>query len=316
MSNLAKKKTDSGRRVVRVGSRESLLAVAQARIVMDAVSKRHPEIAFELVTMRTQGDRFSAAHPTSALPPGDKEIVKGLFVKELEAALHDGRIDFAVHSLKDMSVFANEALPIVALSPREVPYDVAVFKAGTRPGGATDLSAFAGLTGGCSSARRRVQLERAVGCPIKPIRGNIVTRMEKLDNNGDYDFLILAAAGLLRLGMTDRIGFCFPGDVILPAAGQGVLACQGRAGENYDYLADFHDRDVEACVTAERAFAAATGGGCSSPVAAFAQISGRELRLVGLFADEERGIFERGEIAGDRGEAAQLGEALARRLLA
>ena len=294
---------------------------------MDAVAKRHPEIAFELVTMRTQGDRFSAAHPTSVLPDNqsgkagkadkaDKEIVKGLFVKELEAALKDGRIDFAVHSLKDMSVLANEELPIVALSPREVPYDVAVFRAGTHAGGVTELSAFAGLTGGCSSARRRVQFERAIGCRVKPIRGNIVTRMEKLDHGDDYDFLILAAAGLLRLGMANRIGFCFPGNVILPAAGQGVLACQGRAGENYGYLEDFHDRDVEACVTAERAFAAATGGGCSSPVAAFAKIAGGELFLEGLFVDEERGVFERGEVAGGRDEALRLGEALARRLLA
>ncbi len=310
----------ANKRVVRVGSRESVLAVAQTRIVMDAVSRRHPEIEFELVTMKTQGDRFSAAYPTAAQPEGKagKEIVKGLFVKELETALADGRIDFAVHSLKDMSVFENPALPIVAISPREVPYDVAVFKKGTKDGGIFSVSELAGMSGGCSSARRRLQIQRAVfsqPCQVKPIRGNIITRMEKLDSGDDYDFLILAAAGLLRLGMQGRIGFCFDESLILPAVGQGVLACQGRAGERYDYLEDFHDEDVAACVTAERAFAAATGGGCSSPVAAFAKIQGEDLRLDGLFADEEKNIFERGQLTGSREEPKRLGETLAARLL-
>lgn len=310
---MSEKSTGKNKRIVRIGSRESVLAVAQTRIVMDAVSRLHPKIAFELVTMRTQGDRFSAAHPNAALPTGDKEIVKGLFVKELETALLEGRIDFAVHSLKDMSVFENEALPIVAVSPREAPHDVAVFrKRADAPASADSLT---GLCGGCSSARRRVQLERAVNCRIRPIRGNVLTRMEKLENEKDYDFLVLAAAGLLRLGMRDRIALHFGEDVILPAAGQGVLACQGRAGERYDYLEAFHDPSVASCITAERAFAAATGGGCTSPVAAYATIDGGTLSLRGLFADEEKGIYERGQIEGNPGDAARLGEALAERLL-
>lgn len=305
------------KKTVRVGSRESLLAVAQARIVIDAISGFLPETQFELVTMKTQGDRFSASHPNSPIPPRRHEIVKGLFVKELESALAGGTIDFAVHSLKDMSVFANEELPIVAVSPREVPYDVVVFRKGFREGGIMEASELSGLVCGCSSARRRVQLQRLVDCTVKPIRGNIVTRLEKLDKGGEYDFLVLAAAGLIRLGMTNRIGYCFPGSEILPAPGQGVLACQGRRGGDYSYLGCFHDDEAHALVTAERAFAAATGGGCSSPVAAHAQIdSGRgELRLDAFFADEETGIYERGTIAGPACEGVKLAETLAARML-
>lgn len=315
------------KKIVRVGSRESALAVAQAQIVMEAVSRAHPEIEFELVTMKTQGDRYSAAHPNEALPPAErisKKIVKGLFVKELEAALADRRIDFAVHSLKDMSVFPNESLPIVALSPREVPYDVAVFRKNFRERGIFDIAELSGLRGGCSSARRRVQLRNAVRCDVRPIRGNIVTRIEKLDGGDEYDFLVLAAAGLLRLGMKDRIGYCFGDEFILPAPGQGVLACQGRRGDDYGYLDSFHDSVVAACVTAERSFAAATGGGCSSPVAAHACVEGDELRLEAFFADadEAEEAVKKGEKAGARGsvtgkaaDAAHLGEALAERLL-
>lgn len=302
------------KKIVRVGSRESRLAKIQTNIVIETISKRHPEIEFEVVTMKTQGDRFSAAHPTSVLP-NDKEIIKGLFVKELEAALMDGRIDFAVHSLKDMSVFENGELPIVALSRREVPFDVSVFASGTKEGGIMEVEELSGLVGACSSARRRIQLQRAIKCEIKPIRGNVVTRLEKLDNGGNYDFMVLAAAGLLRLGMAGRIGFCFSGEIILPAAGQGVLACQGRAGERYEYLDCVHDAESEICTTAERSFVAATGGGCTSPVAAFATMHGNELRLEGLFADEEKKIFERGSITGSVDEAKQAGEALAARLL-
>lgn len=312
------------KKIVRVGSRESALAVAQAKIVMDAISRAHPEIELTLVPMKTQGDRISDAQPNAPLPSSKKgvksakDIVKGLFVKELESALIEGRIDFAVHSLKDMSVVPNEALPIVALSPREVPYDVAVFRKdfkNFRDRGIFEVSELAGLRGGCSSARRRVQLQCAVACEVRPIRGNIVTRLAKLDQGDAYDFLVLAAAGLLRLGMKERIGYCFSDDLILPAPGQGVLACQGRAGENYDYLSCFHDQEVAICVTAERAFAAATGGGCSSPVAAHARVIQGLLRLEAFFAEEgaERGV--RGDISGDIGEAKELGEALAARLL-
>ncbi len=308
--------TGKNRRTIRVGSRESRLAVVQARLVIDAVARAHPELEFELVTMKTQGDRFSAAHPDASLPPNPGNVVKGLFVKELESALHEGRIDFAVHSLKDMSVFENAELPIVALSPREAPCDVAVFREGFRLDKIPGTAALAGLVGGCSSARRRVQLERAVACRMKPVRGNILTRLEKLDKSGDYDFLILAEAGLLRLDLRDRIGFRFDRGTMLPAPGQGVLACQGRAGEDYGYLKSFHDADVAICATAERAFAAATGGGCSSPVGAWAETAGGELRLFGFFADEEKDIFRRGELAGDPRDAVGLGKALAARLLA
>jgi hydroxymethylbilane synthase len=313
------------RRTVRVGSRESVLAIAQARAVMDSIASVNPEIDLELVTMKTQGDRFSASFPSSN-PLAERRVVKGLFVKELESALLSGTIDLAVHSLKDMSLDANPELPIVACSPREDPRDVAVIRAGARgvPGASarpaallgSDYSGLSRLAAGCSSPRRRVQLRRVVGCETRPVRGNVITRLERLDS-GDwgFDFLVLAAAGLIRLGMRARIDCFFPADAIIPAAGQGVLACQGRAGEDYEYLLAAHDPVTDACVTAERAFASYTGGGCSSPVASYAVADGGEILLRGLYVDEERGIYLSDRLSGPITDARALGERLAERVI-
>lgn len=309
-------------RIIRVGSRESLLAVAQTKTVLSAVARAHPEIRFELVTMKTQGDRLSAAYPTVPQPEimrSGRQVVKGLFVKELEQALIDRRIDLAVHSLKDMALEPNPLLPVVAVSKRFDPRDVLVMardRADAASGAAcTDLRIAHGLTGGCSSPRRRIQLQKSLDCRVKPIRGNILTRIEKLDRDGEYDFLVLAAAGLLRADLAERISCYVDPEEILPAAGQGALACQGCADELFDYLACVHDEDTYDCVAAERAFAHATGGGCSSPVAAYAVLEGDELWLRGLYADEERGIYEKGAIRGARKDAVKLGRLLAEDLL-
>ena len=147
---------------------------------------------------------------------------------------------------------------------------------------------------------------------MEPVRGNVLTRLEKLDS-GQYGMLILAAAGLKRLGLEGRVERCFSPDELVPAAGQGVLACQGRAGEDYWYLDAVRDRDAEDCVRAERAFVAALDGGCAAPVGAYAALRGTELELMGFYADAA-GACRRGRLVGGRSDAERIGRELAQRL--
>jgi hydroxymethylbilane synthase len=298
-------------RRIRVGSRESLLAVAQAKSVMESIKRANSGIDLELVTMRTQGDRLSARYPASEPQRASNLAVKGLFVKELESALLNGDIDLAVHSLKDMSLEKNPDLPIVAYSVREDPRDAMVMKTDA----ASEQTSPGRLVAGCSSPRRRAQLKRIMRCGIRQIRGNVLTRLDRLDGGGEYDFLILAAAGLIRLGLRNRISCLFPIDRMTPAAGQGIIACQGRGGDDYGFLKDTSDRDSEICAAAERAFAAAAGGDCSSPVAACAAVCGEELFLTGFYAGDEDGPFIRDSASGSAGRAEAIGERLALELL-
>ncbi len=290
------------KKIIRFGSRKSLLAVAQTNTVIEAVRKAHPEFETELVTMETTGDinmkPFSEA--------SDKFGIKGLFTKELEEALLDGRIDIAVHSLKDMPMYKNEALPTVAFSKREDPRDALVLPIGT--------DTLSGHIAGCSSARRRLQLrELFPDITVEPVRGNVITRLRKLDE-GQFSMLVLAAAGLNRIGMEKRIFRCFSCDEMIPAPGQGILACQGRADEDYSYLKAIEDDNVTACAKAERAFSAALGGGCTAPVGAYAEICQDTIFLRGFYADEAKTIFAKGSISGKAKDAAQIGAELADRL--
>jgi hydroxymethylbilane synthase len=298
-------------RKIRVGSRESLLAVAQAKSVMESIKRSSNGINLELVTMRTQGDRLSAHYPVSGPPRTSNFAVKGLFVKELEMALLNGDIDLAVHSMKDMSLAKNPGLPIVAYSIREDPRDALVMKTGAT----LEQSFPESFVAGCSSSRRRTQLRHIMPCGIRQIMGNVPTRLDRLDGGEEYDFLILAAAGLIRLGLRNRISYLFPIDRMTPAVGQGIIACQGRSGEDYSFLADTSDRDSEICAKAERAFAAAVGGDCSSPVAAHAEIYGEEISLTGFYAREEDGPFIRDIARGPAGKTELIGERLALELL-
>ncbi|MDR1873932.1 MAG: hydroxymethylbilane synthase [Synergistaceae bacterium] len=293
------------KRLIRIGSRESVLAVAQARLIIDAIARSYPEMEVGLVTMKTSGDLNQT--PFDRLrTPQDRFGAKGLFVKELEQALLDGKIDLAVHSLKDMPMEQDERLPLVAFCERGDPRDALVLPAGrSEPGvGAA----------GCSSARRRVQLEKIMpDRRVESVRGNVLTRLKKLDG-GQYAFLVLAAVGLRRLGLDARISRVFAADEILPSAGQGILTCQGRSDGAYDFLDALRDPDATDCALAERAFVRVLGGGCTLPVAALAEVHGGELRLTGLYADEPRGIYRRGTLSGDRGDAVRLGENLALKL--
>ncbi len=291
------------KRVIRFGSRKSALAVAQTRILMDAVAAAHPELEVELVTMTTTGDvnmkPFSEA--------SDKFGIKGLFTQELEEALKSGEIDVAVHSLKDVPMYANEELPIVAYSARGDARDAIVL-----PEGAGEIDETLPL--GCSSARRRIQLAKLFPqLRVEPVRGNVNTRLRKLDE-GQFSALVLAAAGLQRVGLGERISRYFTTDEMIPAPGQGILACQGRAGESYEYLDAVRCEAAACCARAERGFSAELGGGCTAPVGAYAEIIDRELALHGFYADEAEGIYREGRACGRPEDAEELARGLARRL--
>ena len=285
---------------IRIGSRESKLAVIQSRMVMEAITAQDPRIELELVTMKTTGDRIL----NKTL---DKIGGKGLFVKELDQALRDGRADFTVHSLKDMPMEVPEDLPLAAFSRREDPRDALVL-----PEGVTELDPSKPI--GCSSLRRKLQLEQLFPqMEIRPVRGNVQTRLAKLQA-GEFSALVLAAAGLKRLGLENRISRFFTTEEILPAAGQGILAVQTRAGMDTGCLAGFHDPDTACCALAERAFVRTLDGGCSSPVAAYAVLEMDQITLTGLYVSPDGTIMRKGEITGPKAEAEVLGQLLADKL--
>ena len=285
---------------IRIGSRDSALAVIQSRMVMRAIAEAEPRAELELVTMKTTGDRIL----DQTL---DQVGGKGLFVKELDQALRDGRADFTVHSLKDMPMELPEDLPLAALSERADARDVLVL-----PLGADRLDETKPI--GCSSARRRLQLQRLYpNMQVAPVRGNVQTRLAKLDA-GEFSALVLAAAGLKRLGLENRISRYFTTDEMLPAAGQGILAVQTRRGMDADCLRTFHNADAACCALAERTFVCALGGGCSSPVAAYAEVVNDTLTLTGLYVSEDESVVRKGACSGRKTDAEALGCALAAQL--
>lgn len=283
-----------------IGSRESRLAVIQSEMVMDYLKGECPDVKVELLTMKTTGDKILDRTL-------DKVGGKGLFVKELDRALLDGRSDLSVHSLKDMPMEVPEELPLVAFSKREDPRDVLVYPKGAKK---PDLT----KPFGCSSLRRILQLKELYpDAEVKSVRGNVLTRLQKLDN-GEYGALILAAAGLKRLGLSDRIGRYLEPEEMLPAAGQGILAIQGRAGEDYSYMENFADREATLAALSERAFVRYLDGGCSSPVAAHGVINGERIHLTGLYYQESTGNYKKGSLDGWAHEAEALGVRLAEKL--
>ena len=285
---------------IRIGSRESKLAVIQSRMVMDAIARTVPEAELELVTMKTTGDRIL----NKTL---DQIGGKGLFVKELDQALRDGRADFTVHSLKDMPMEVPADLPLAAFSRREDPRDVLVL-----PEGVTELDRSKPI--GCSSRRRQLQLKALFpGVEIRPVRGNVQTRLAKL-GAGEFSALVLAAAGLKRLGLEGRISRYFSTDEILPAAGQGILAVQTRQGVDTSCLSAVRDEDAGCCALAERAFVRALDGGCTSPVAAHAVVAGEQLTLTGLYVSPDETVVRKGAMTGLKADAERLGQALAEAL--
>ena len=282
-----------------VGSRESQLAVVQSMTLVAHLRSAHPEIEAELLTMKTTGDKILDRTL-------DKVGGKGLFVKELDIALREGRADIAVHSLKDMPMQTPEDLPILCCSRREDPRDALVLRAG--------VGMKPNLIIGSSSLRRAIQLKALFPeCEVRPVRGNLQTRLRKLDE-GQFDALALAAAGLKRMGLEGRISRYFSVDEIIPAAGQGILAVQGRADFDRTLLEGYADADAWCAATAERAFVRALDGGCTSPVCAHGALEGDSIHLTGLYYDASNGSWRKGSVDGPRGEAERLGIQLARAL--
>lgn len=285
---------------LRIGSRESRLAVIQSRMVMEKIAEAEPAAELELVTMKTTGDKIL----DKTL---DKIGGKGLFVRELDQALREEKVDFTVHSLKDMPMEVPEDLPLAAFSSREDPRDVLVL-----PEGTTEIDRSKPI--GCSSRRRQLQLKKLFpDMAIEPVRGNVQTRLAKLEA-GQFSALVLAAAGLKRLGLEERISRYFSVEEILPAAGQGILAVQTRKGMNTDCLRLVQDKESACCARAERAFVRALNGGCSSPVAAHAVAEGTLLTLTGFYVSADERIQRKGSIRGSAADAEILGKTLARQL--
>ena len=285
---------------IKIGSRESRLAVIQSQLVMDAIAAAHPDVTLELVTMKTTGDKI--------LDRTLEQIGgKGLFVRELDQALRDGRADFTVHSLKDMPMETPEDLPLAAFSDRADPRDCLVL-----PAGVTQWDRSKPV--GCASKRRQLQLKALYPeLTVLPVRGNVQTRLRKLDS-GEYGALVLAAAGLKRLGLEGRIARYFEPTELLPAAGQGILAVQTRRGMDTAVLDAVRDEAGTCCALAERAFVRALGGGCTSPVAAYATVDGDTLTLTGLYVSSDETVVKKETRTGPKAQAEALGAALAREM--
>ena len=278
-----------------IGSRGSQLALWQARHISAKLNASGVETRIEII--KTTGDKIQDV-------PLSQVGGKGLFTKEIEEALLDGRIDLAVHSLKDMPAELPAGLILSAIPEREDPRDAllgAPLKEGARVGS--------------SSLRRSVQLKamhRKVS--IETLRGNLDTRIRKLDE-GQYDTIILAAAGLRRLGWASRIAELIPVDVMIPAVGQGALAIETRddQGEAHRIARTLEHEGSRLAITAERAFLAVFGGGCQVPIGAHATIHGSEIHLRAFVSEPDGTNIKRGELTGT--DPVALGQALAKQIL-
>ena len=291
--------------LIRIATRESPLALWQAYHVRDRLLALGEGLSVELVPMTTQGDQLLGS-PLSAIGG------KGLFVKELEQAMLEGRADIAVHSMKDVPAQQPDGLCLSAFLAGEDPRDAFV---SNTYGSLAELPQGAHV--GTSSLRRQTQL-RALrpDLAISPLRGNVGTRLRKLDE-GQYDAILLAAAGLIRLGLQERIRESLDVDAFVPAIGQGIVGIECRTADaaTRATLDRLHDEPSTQRLTAERALNARLGGACPVPVAGHARIAGGELHLKAVVGDPNGPQMVRDEIRGPVDQAAALGNTLAERLL-
>ncbi len=291
--------------VLRIGTRASQLALAQTRWVVDRISARDPDIRVDVVKIRTRGDRI-LGKPLSTIGG------KGLFVKEIEQALIRREIDVAVHSLKDVPAELPDKLYIGIIPEREDPHDVVISKE-NRP--LEDL--LEGSPIGTSSLRRSAQLLHfRPDLRIVPLRGNLGTRIRKL-HTADIHAIVVAAAGLKRLGYEDRITQFLPFDLMLPAIGQGALGLELRQDdhETRDRLAFLDHYPTRVALEVERSFLMGLRGGCQVPVAGYATFEDGALRLEGLVANSDGSTIFRDDVFGPAENAWELGATLARKLL-
>ena len=293
-------------RRIRIGTRGSRLALVQTHSVADAIRAKHPEVAVVVEIIETQGDRV-LDRPLSAV--GDA----GVFIKEIEAALLEERVDLAVHSMKDLPSKLTDGLALAATTERFDPRDVLVARSAssleTLPRGGTVAT---------GSLRRRSQLlALRPDLKVEDLRGNVPTRLEKFDRS-TWDAIILAGAGLERLGLATRIRSYIPIESMLPAVGQGALALETRASDREiaETVWFLSHAPTERAVVSERSFLARLEGGCRVPIAAYAEIRGGSLSLRGYVGAVDGSRHLRREIEGDSSRAEGLGLELAESMLA
>ncbi|WP_029916328.1 hydroxymethylbilane synthase [Pelobacter seleniigenes] len=293
-------------RTLRIGTRASALALWQANWVKDQLEQRYPDLTVTLTKIKTQGDKILDV--PLAMVGG-----KGLFVKEIQEAMLRHEVDIAVHSMKDVPTFFPEGTGLRCITEREDPRDIVVLKPG--------YASFADIRHkgriGTSSLRRKAQLlNLRPDLEMVDIRGNVQTRINKLDED-NLDAVVLAAAGMHRLGFAAQIGEYFDPKVCLPAIGQGALGLESRIDdEETNSLIDFFNHAETAyAVTAERAVLSTLEGGCQVPIAAFGTVSGTELELTGLVSDVAGRELLKKTLTGPVGQAAELGVTLAKQLL-
>jgi hydroxymethylbilane synthase len=294
-----------GEDLVRIATRKSPLAMWQAEYVRDRLLAQHRDLRVELVPMSTRGDRILDT-------PLAKVGGKGLFVKELEQALLEDRADIAVHSMKDVPMEFPAGLGLAVICPRENPYDAFV---SNHHGHFSELPPAAVV--GTSSLRRRCQLLAArPDLQVQDLRGNVNTRLARLDA-GDFDAIILACAGLLRLAMADRIGHALDAELSLPATGQGAVGIESRIDDDPTLarLAPLHCVETARCVNAERAMNARLQGGCQVPIAGFAELDDDELWLRGRVGEPAGGALLAAQARGPATAAEELGRRVAEDLL-
>ncbi len=293
-------------KIIRIATRQSPLALWQAEHVAELLVRAFPGVRTQLVKMVTRGDKILDA-------PLAKVGGKGLFVKELEQGMLEGVADIAVHSMKDVPVDFPEGLHLASILTREDPTDAFV---SNHYASLNELPPNARI--GTSSLRRECQLkEKFPDAQVMPLRGNVNTRLAKLDA-GDYDAIILASAGLKRLGMANRITQSLDASVSLPAIGQGAIGIECRIDdvEINAMLAALHDAETGLCVVAERAMNARLNGGCQVPIAGFALLQGEQLFMRGLVGNPDGSVIYRSERSGGLDQGAVIGRLIAEDLLA
>ena len=294
------------RKKIVIGTRSSKLALWQADYVAECLKEEYPGLEVEMKLMTTKGDKILDA-------PLAKIGGKGLFTKELEQEMLEGGIDLAVHSLKDMPTEVPKGLVIAAITKRADPGDAVV---SLKYGHFADLPQ--GAKVGTSSLRRKAQLLHArPDLNIQDLRGNVNTRLRKLEEE-NFDAIVLAVAGLTRLGFKDRIAEVMPREIMLPAVGQGALAIEARGddAEILEMLAFLNDEDMVACAKGERAFLAKVEGGCQVPVGVYGSVEQDELQLEAVIVSLDGARLYRDRLTGNKSEAEELGGELAEKLLA
>ncbi|MCK4493053.1 MAG: hydroxymethylbilane synthase [Methylococcales bacterium] len=293
-------------KIIRIATRKSPLALWQANHVAAKLKRAFPTLKTELVTMVTQGDKILDT-------PLAKIGGKGLFVKELEQGMLAGKADIAVHSMKDVPVEFPQGLHLAVILKREDPRDAFV---SNQYASLKDLPETAKI--GTCSLRRQCQLkQRFPKAQILPLRGNVNTRLAKLEA-GQFDAIILAAAGLKRLQMHDKITECLATEISLPAIGQGAIGIESRCDDvEINRLLDvLKDDETTLCLRAERAMNARLKGGCQVPIAGFSEIKGSQIWMRGLVGNPDGSVIYRAETTGSIDDAAQIGIEIADNLLA